>query len=153
MPQCQFPVFCYFCVSEKLHKKYSRNWTKQKPKFLNFLTRDGVQSRDGGEPERDHTPHGAGHPLATPGHGVGSGPPLDIALPPIYSPRWENPKGPINFPENILQATGVINARSGGSRSSSQHPVGEGNDYRRPSSSPCLSPEWCVSSLSWTTGP
>jgi hypothetical protein len=29
MPQCQFPVFCCFCVSEKLHRKYSRNWTKQ----------------------------------------------------------------------------------------------------------------------------
>jgi hypothetical protein len=30
MPQCQFPVFCCFCVSEKLHRKYSQNWTKQK---------------------------------------------------------------------------------------------------------------------------
>jgi hypothetical protein len=37
MPQCQFPVFCYFCVSENLHRKYSRNWTKQKPKLLFFL--------------------------------------------------------------------------------------------------------------------
>jgi hypothetical protein len=26
--QCQFPVLCYFYVSEKLHRKYSRNWTK-----------------------------------------------------------------------------------------------------------------------------
>jgi hypothetical protein len=34
MPQCQFPVFCYFCVPEKLHRKYSRNWTKRSPKFL-----------------------------------------------------------------------------------------------------------------------
>jgi hypothetical protein len=34
MPQCQFPVFCCFCVSEKLHRKYSRNWTKQKPNLL-----------------------------------------------------------------------------------------------------------------------
>jgi hypothetical protein len=34
MPQCQFPVFCYFCVSENLHRKYSRNWTKRSPKFL-----------------------------------------------------------------------------------------------------------------------
>jgi hypothetical protein len=34
---------------------------------------------------------------------VGSpSPPPDAALPPIYSPRWENPKGPINFPQNIL---------------------------------------------------
>jgi hypothetical protein len=55
MPQCQFPVFCCFCVSEKLHRKYSRNWTKQKPKFLFFPTRDGVQSRDGGGPEGSHT--------------------------------------------------------------------------------------------------
>jgi hypothetical protein len=55
MPQCQFPVFCCFCVSEKLHKKYSRNWTKQKPKFLFCPARDGVQSRDGGEPGASHT--------------------------------------------------------------------------------------------------
>jgi hypothetical protein len=30
MPQCQFPVFFCFCVSEMLHRKYSRNWTKPK---------------------------------------------------------------------------------------------------------------------------
>jgi hypothetical protein len=55
MPQCQFPVFCYFCVSKKLHGKYSQNWTKQKPKFLFLPARDGVQSRDGGEPGASHT--------------------------------------------------------------------------------------------------
>jgi hypothetical protein len=65
------------------------------------------------------------------------GPPPDVALPPLYSPRRENPKHVINFPRNILQAA-VINARSGGSRSSSRHPAGEGNHHRRPSSSPCL---------------
>jgi hypothetical protein len=85
---------------------------------------------------------------------VGShGPPPDDALPPIYSPRRENPKDPINFLENILQAAAVVNARLGGSRSSSRHPTGEGNHHRRPSSSPCQPPEWCVSSLPWTTGP
>jgi hypothetical protein len=36
MPQCQFLVFCCFCVSEKRHRKYSRNWTKQKPNLLFF---------------------------------------------------------------------------------------------------------------------
>jgi hypothetical protein len=55
MPQCKFPVFCYFWVSKKLHKKYSRNWTKRSPKFLFFPTRDGVQSRDGGGPGGSHT--------------------------------------------------------------------------------------------------
>jgi hypothetical protein len=55
MPQCQFPIFCCFCVSEKLHGKYSRKWTKQKPKFLFFPTRDRVQSRDGGGPGASHS--------------------------------------------------------------------------------------------------
>jgi hypothetical protein len=64
MPQYQFPVFCCFCVSEKLHKKYSRNWTKQKPKFLFFPTRDGIQSRDGGGPGASHTIGWCGQPLA-----------------------------------------------------------------------------------------
>jgi hypothetical protein len=64
MPRCQFPIFCYFCVSEKLHKKYSRNWTKQKPKFLFFPTGDGVQSRVGGEPGASRTIEWCGLPLA-----------------------------------------------------------------------------------------
>jgi hypothetical protein len=48
------PYFLFFCVSEKLHRKYSQNWTKQKPKFLFFPTREGVQSRDGGGPDGSH---------------------------------------------------------------------------------------------------
>jgi hypothetical protein len=97
--------------------------------------------------------HGASHPRLRQAMGWAPGPPPDIALPPIYSPRRENTKGPNSFPENILQAAAIVDARSGGSRSSSRHPAEEGNHHRRPSSSPCLPPEWCVSSLSWTTGP
>jgi hypothetical protein len=55
MPHCQFPIFYCFSISEKLHMKYSRNWMKQKLKFLFFLTRDEPQSRDGGEPGVGHT--------------------------------------------------------------------------------------------------
>jgi hypothetical protein len=80
-------------------------------------------------------------------------PPPDIALAPIYSPRQKNHKGLNSFLENIVQAAVVVDARSGGSRSSSWHPARKGNHHRRPSSSPCLPPEWCVSSLPWTTGP
>src|SRR3954451_21104439 len=42
------PVLCFllFCVSEKLHRKYSLNWTKQKPKFLFHHNEHGVQRRD-----------------------------------------------------------------------------------------------------------
>jgi hypothetical protein len=71
-----------------------------------------------------------------------SGPPPDAALPPIYSPRWEKPKTLINFPRNNLQAAAVVvDARSGGSKSSSPHPAGEGNHHRRPSSPPWSPPE------------
>jgi hypothetical protein len=63
-------------------------------------------------------------------------PPPDTALPSIYSPRWEKPKAPINFPQNILQAAAVVDVRSGGSRSSSRHPAGEGNPCWRPSPPP-----------------
>jgi hypothetical protein len=72
-------------------------------------------------------------------------PPSDIVLPPINSLRRENPKGSNIFPRNILQAATVIVPSSGGSRSSSRHPTREGNHHRRPSSSPCQPPEWCVS--------
>jgi hypothetical protein len=68
------------------------------------------------------------HHMVRPG-----GPPSDAALLPIKSPRREKPKGRIAFPRNILQATAVVEARSGGSRSSSRHPAREGNPCRRPS--------------------
>jgi hypothetical protein len=86
MPQCQFPVFCYFCVSEKLHRKYSRNWTKQKPKFLFFLKRDRVQDEIEGSQEAATPPHGTGHAQATPGAGVGP-----------WSTSWRRPSAYI-FP-------------------------------------------------------
>jgi hypothetical protein len=69
------------------------------------------------------------------------GPPPDAAPSPIKSPRWEKPKGQIAFPRNILQAAAVIETRSGGSRSSSRHPAGEGNPCRRPSPPPWSPPE------------
>jgi hypothetical protein len=141
------PIFCCFCVSEKLHRKYSRNWMKTKAKVPIYLTRRRSPNERRRAARRQ--PH---HRVAraTPWscHQVvwASGPPSDIALPPINSLRRENHKGPNTFPWNILQATTIIDPRSGGSRSSSQHPAGEGNHLQRPSSSPCQPPEWCVSS-------
>jgi hypothetical protein len=80
------------------------------------------------------------------------GPPPDIAPSPIKSPWREKLKGRISFSRNILQATAVVVARSGGSRSSSRHPAGERNPYQRPSTPPWSPPEWYVSSLPWTMG-
>jgi hypothetical protein len=68
-------------------------------------------------------------------------PPPDDALSPINSPRWKKPKGRITFPQNILQVTTVVDARSGGSRSSSRHPAREGNPCQRPSPPPWSPPE------------
>jgi hypothetical protein len=47
----------------------------------------------------------------------------DAAPSPIYSPQPEKPKGWISFSWNILLAAAIIVVRSGGSRSSSRHPV------------------------------
>jgi hypothetical protein len=92
MPQCQFPVFCCFCVSDKLQRNYSQNWMKQSPKFLFSPARDGVQRRVGGGPGGGHTIWW--HAPPWPRHQVvwAPGPPSDIALPPVYSLQRENPK-------------------------------------------------------------
>jgi hypothetical protein len=98
MPQCQFPVFCCSCVSEKLHRKYSRNWTKQKPNIQKFTEASRKPKRRGTEP---------GDGLTTRGRGPGPGRPMvratwstfDAAPSPIKTPRREKPKHPITFPE------------------------------------------------------
>jgi hypothetical protein len=100
MPQYQFPVFCYFCVLEKLHWKYSRNWTKQNPNILIFTK----ASRSPKRRRRGATgwPH---HRAARPAPGSRllwvrpPWPTSDAAPSPIKTPRWEKPKYPINFPE------------------------------------------------------
>jgi hypothetical protein len=100
MPQCQFPIFCYFCVSEKLHRKYSRNWTKQKPDIQIF---NGASIR----PKRRQSwargrPH---HQGARPAPGPrrpmvwATRSTSDAAPSPIKTPRREKPKDPITFPE------------------------------------------------------
>jgi hypothetical protein len=67
---------------------------------------------------------GAAQPWPRPPMVRPPGPTSDAALSPIKSPRWEKPRGRISFQRNILQATAVTVVRSGGSRSSSRHPVG-----------------------------
>jgi hypothetical protein len=100
MPQCQFPIFCYFCVSEKLHRKYSRNWTKQKPVIQKFTeaSREPKRRRSGAT-GRPHSRAAQPRPWPRP---LCVRPPWstsDDAPSPIKTPRWEKPKHPINFPE------------------------------------------------------
>jgi hypothetical protein len=97
MPQCQFPVFCYFCVSKKLHGKYSQNWTKQKPNLPIFTE----ASRRPKRRQRGATgwPHHRGAPQPRPPMVRPPWSTSDAAPLPIKTPRWEKPKDPINFPE------------------------------------------------------
>jgi hypothetical protein len=100
MPQCQFPVFCYFCVSEKLHKKYSWNWTKQKPNIQKFTeaSREPKRRRRGAI-GRTHSRAARPRPWPCP---LCVRPPRstsDDAPSPIKTPRREKPKDPITFPE------------------------------------------------------
>jgi hypothetical protein len=142
------PCFLLFLCFRKVTQEIFSELDKTKAEVPIFPTWDG-----GGARGRPHHAMARATPKPSQAMVWAPGPPPDIALPPIYSPQWENPKGPNSFLENILQATVVVDARSGGSRSSSRHPAGEGNHHQRPSSSPCLPSEWCVSSLPWTTGP
>jgi hypothetical protein len=142
------PCFLLFLCFRKVIQEIFSELDVTKAEVPNYLTQ-----RRSPKDSRRWT-RGQPHPMvararARPRHqGVWPpGPPPDIALPPIYSLRLENPRGPNSFRENILQVTAVVDARLGGSKSSSRHPAGEGNHHRRPSSSSCLLPEWCVSSL------
>jgi hypothetical protein len=100
MPQCQFPVFYYFCVSEKLHRKYSWNWTKQKLNLLIFTKASrSPKRRQRGATGRPH--HRAARPAPSP-RPLWVRPPWstsDAAPSPIKTPQREKPKDPINFPE------------------------------------------------------
>jgi hypothetical protein len=100
MPQCQFLVFCCFCVSEKLHRKYSRNWTKQKPDIQKFTEASREPKRRWrGATGRPHSRAAWPRPWPRP---LCVRPPRstsDDAPSAIKTPRREKPKDPITFPE------------------------------------------------------
>jgi hypothetical protein len=136
------PCFLLFLCFRKVTQEIFSELDKTKAEVPIFPdTRRSPKQRQRGARGQPHPR--AAWPSPWPHHQVVGppGPLPDTALLPIYSPWRENPKDPINFPKNILQAAAVVDARSGGSRSSSRHPAEEGNHHRRPSSSPCLPPE------------
>jgi hypothetical protein len=100
MPQCQFTIFCCFCILEKLHRKYSQNWTKQKPDVEIFTqaSREPKRRRKGstGQPH-----HQGARPTPSPCRPVVWVPwsTSDAAPSPIKTPRREKLKYPITFPE------------------------------------------------------
>jgi hypothetical protein len=100
MPQCQFPIFYSFCVLEMLYRKYSRNWTKQKPDVQIFHGGSRRPKRRQSQ-ARGRPHHRAARPRASPCPLVVWAPwsTSDAAPSPIKTPRWEKPKDLITFPE------------------------------------------------------
>jgi hypothetical protein len=102
MPQCQFLVFCYFYVLEKLHRKYSRNWTKQKPNAQKFTEASREPKRRwSGATRAPHNRAAWPGPWSCPLYVTVPWPTPDVAPSPIKTPRWKKPKDPITFPEHI----------------------------------------------------
>jgi hypothetical protein len=100
MSQCQFPVFCYFFVSEKLHRKYSWNWTKQKPNIPIFTKASKrPKRRRRGATGQPH--HKGVWPSPWSRRPIVRAPwsTSDATPSPIKTTRQEKPKDPINFPE------------------------------------------------------
>jgi hypothetical protein len=94
------PCFCYFCVSEKLHRKYSWNWMKQKPDIQKFTKASrGPKRRQRGATSRPHNRAARPRPWPRP---LCVRPPRstsDAAPSLIKTPRQEKPKDPITFLE------------------------------------------------------
>jgi hypothetical protein len=93
MPQCQFPFYCYFCVLEMLHRKYSQNWTKQKPKLL-FFPDEGRRPKESQRGARG-TPH------------------QGVVRPPGRARGWWGPPGgPLMLPLRLFKVSWSPNPRS-----------------------------------------
>jgi hypothetical protein len=141
MPHCQFPVFCCFVFQ----KSYTRNilGIGRNKSRTSYFYRSFAKTEDETEGGQGLPHHVVARPSPWPRHQVvrPPGPPPDVSLSPINSPRREKSKGRIAFPRNILQAAAIVEARLGGSRSSSRHPAGEGNPCWRPSPPPWSPPE------------
>jgi hypothetical protein len=131
------PYFLLFlCFRKATQEMFSElDETKAEPHIFTEASRRPKMRRRGA---RGQAHHGVAQTSPWPCHHMvrPPGPPPNAALSPINSPRREKPKGGIAFPRNILQATAIVEARLGRSRSSSRHPAGEGNPCRRPSPSP-----------------
>jgi hypothetical protein len=128
------PCFLLFFVFQKSYTGNVLEIGRNKSQ-TSYFYRGFAKTEDETEGARGQAHHGVARPSPWPRHHMvrPPGPPPNAALSPINSPRREKPKGGIAFPRNILQAAAVVEARLGGSRTSSRHPAGEGNPYRRPS--------------------
>jgi hypothetical protein len=95
MPVPYFLLFlCFRKATQEIFSELDE--TKAKVPIFPDTTQSPKQRRRG---TRGQAHHGVARPAPGPRHQVvwPPGPPPDAALPPIYSPQWENLKPPINF--------------------------------------------------------
>jgi hypothetical protein len=94
------PCFLLFSVLEKLHRKYSWNWTKPKPadEIFHEASREPKRRRSGAT-RWPHTRAARPSPWPCPLCVRTPRSTSDNAPSPIKTPRQEKPKYPINFPK------------------------------------------------------
>jgi hypothetical protein len=105
LTRCHSASSCFLlflCFTKATQVKFSElDETKAEVPIFPDTRRSPKQRR---RRARGQPHHRMARPSLWPRHQVVGPPglPPDVALPPIYSPWRENPKRPINFPENIL---------------------------------------------------
>jgi hypothetical protein len=110
MPQCQFLVFCCFCVSEMLHRKYSQNWTKQVPELLFSRMKDEDRKRAGGGPGASLTPGWRGPaPGRAPYVGGVPGSPLTTPLRLYKASGWKTLGESAIFQKEFRSSAATVN--------------------------------------------
>ena len=96
------PVFCCFCIPEKLVWKYSRNWTKTLRASLFFQkTPDGAKKQRRRPTGAPHATRARQAPWPCPGMVRAPRGPPAAALSPTYSPRENNPRHPSHYPRKV----------------------------------------------------
>ena len=145
------PVFCCFCISEKLNRKYSRNCTGQKPKVLFLRNEAGARRGATGSQQGGQTRPRRGLALA---HAWPmSGPTRAPSTPPLrpYILRiGKTLDTRVIFQEKFRRGR---QRRTHLGRVLNRHPAGGRNRHRRLlHHHACLRGDACVIHP-WTTGP
>ena len=135
LTRCRSASCCFllFLVSEILVRKYSRNWTKSKPRglFPHEASRSPKERRRGAT-EGPH--HRAARPRGGP-RGPVVWPPRpasDALLRTIYRPRPKNARGEVEVARNPPERRHIAKLRLGSQKSPFWHSAGTGN-WRRSS--------------------
>jgi hypothetical protein len=96
--------FLLVSILDNYLRKYSQNWTKQGPNLLFFLTRQQSPKQSWrGAPRWPHHTVARAHPWPCSPMVWAPWASTDLALPPIYCPRRENPIALSHHPQKVPQ--------------------------------------------------